>query len=105
MNSKTNIIPIVTLQGIVMFPNSLIHFDIYDEKSQKAIREAMNKDQLVFLAMSLNQDEKDSGDIGIISKVKYYINLPGDSIRVLVEGLSRGKIVRLLDSEEIIINE
>ena len=111
MNDKINIIPIVNLQGIVMFPNSLIHFDIHDEKSQKAIKSAMNKDQLVFLTMSDKLDEEDSGvsgndgDIGIISKVKYYINLPSDSIRVLVEGISRGKIVRLLDGEEIIISE
>ncbi|NMB42960.1 MAG: endopeptidase La [Clostridiales bacterium] len=111
MNDKINIIPIVNLQGIVMFPNSLIHFDIHDEKSQKAIKSAMNKDQLVFLTMSDKLDEEESGvsgndgDIGIISKVKYYINLPSDSIRVLVEGISRGKIVRLLDGEEIIISE
>lgn len=111
MNDKINIIPIVNLQGIVMFPNSLINFDIHDEKSQKAIKSAMNKDQLVFLTMSDKLDEEDSGvsgndgDIGIISKVKYYINLPSDSIRVLVEGISRGKIVRLLDGEEIIISE
>ncbi len=105
MNDKINIIPIVKLKGMVMFPNSLIHFDVNDEKSGEAIKAAMNKDQLVFLSIPKDPAKEADASIGIISKVKHYINLPGDSIRVLVEGLSRGKIVRLLNNEVVIIDE
>lgn len=92
MIKGTNILPMVTLQGIVMFPGTLIHFDVNDEKSKKAIKAAMNKEQLVFLSME--GDNK----IGVISKIKHYIKLPNDSLRVLIEGISRAE---LLSSNEI----
>lgn len=92
MIKGTNILPMVTLQGIVMFPGTLIRFDVNDEKSKKAIKAAMNKEQLVFLSME--GDNK----IGVISKIKHYIKLPNDSLRVLIEGISRAE---LLSSNEI----
>ena len=99
--NKENIMPIVTLQGIIVFPGSLIHFDVFDEKSQEAIKLAMNNDQLIFLSMLGEQEgHDDNSDIGVVSKVKYYINLPNDSIRILVEGVSRGKLLRFVNNED-----
>ncbi len=97
MIKETKILPMLTLQGIVMFPGTLIHFDVNDEKSKKAIKAAMNKEQLVFLSLlrQSNKDGSDEGDnkIGVISKIKHYIKLPNDTLRVLVEGISRAELL------------
>lgn len=98
MRDEINLIPIINLHEIVLFPGSLINLDIADEKSQNAIRAAMNKDQYVFFSISDDQDE-DNDYVGIVSKVKHYIKLPGDTIRVLVEGLSRAKLIRAMDKK------
>ena len=103
MDEKRDI-PIVNLHGIVVFPGSLIHFDVFDEQSQKAIKEAMNKEQLIFVSMLEEQDKEKSNDIGTVSKVKYYINLPNDSIRVLVEGVNRGRLLRVVDDNGVTVD-
>ncbi len=97
---KIKAIPIVTMEEIVVFPGSLIHFDVFDKNSQKAIKAAMNDDQLIFLSLPLEEQgpQKDNNYVGVVSKVKYYINLANDNIRVLVEGLSRAKLVRVIDN-------
>lgn len=99
--------PIVNFQGLVMFPGTLVHFDIVDEKSQKAIKAAMNKEQLVFL--SLSKTSKEDGfsnnnkiNIGVISKVKHYIKMPNDTLRVLIEGVERAKLLKIHSLEDSI---
>lgn len=99
MIKETNILPIVALQGIVMFPGTLFHFDVSDEKSKRAIKAAMNKDQLVFLSMlsRSNKDDfaEDDNKIGVVSKIKHYIKLPNDTLRVLIEGISRAELLNV----------
>ena len=102
MDEKRDI-PIVNLHGIVVFPGSLIHFDVFDEQSQNAIKAAMNKEQLIFVSMVEEQGQEKSNYIGTVSKVKYYISLPNDTIRVLVEGVDRGRLLRIVDSDGAIV--
>ncbi len=102
MDEKRDV-PIVNLHGIVVFPGSLIHFDVFDEQSQNAIKAAMNKEQLIFVSMVEEQGQEKSNYIGTVSKVKYYISLPNDTIRVLVEGVDRGRLLRIVDSDGAIV--
>ncbi|MDR1816203.1 MAG: endopeptidase La [Clostridiales Family XIII bacterium] len=90
--------PVIPLRGITAFPNMVFHFDVGREKSVNALEKAMIGGQSVFLVSQRNADTElptpeDYYSIGTIAKIKQMLKLPGDSIRVLVEGQSRGEIV------------
>ncbi|WP_430884925.1 endopeptidase La [Fusibacter sp. JL216-2] len=96
--------PLIPLRGLSIFPYMVLHFDVGRDRSIKALEEAMIKDQKIFLTtqMDIDVDLPEEGDfyeIGTICKIKQMLKLPGDAIRVLVEGLSRAKIAEVLHDE------
>ena len=96
-------LPLIPLRGLAIFPYMILNFDIGREKSLKALDQAMLEDELVFLTSQIEAevDEPTTDDfyhVGTICKVKQVIKLPGDTVRVLVEGVSRGK-VKEIDEE------
>lgn len=103
ISTKKMILPLLPLRGLVVFPYMIMHFDVGRIKSIKAIEAAMLTEQVVFLAAQkdVKTDEPDAGDIhsfGTVSRVKQLMKLQNGSIRVLVEGVARGKIVRIQDN-------
>ncbi len=96
--------PLIPLRGLSVFPYMVLHFDVGREKSVKALEEAMINDQKIFLTTQIDIDvdlptAEDFYKIGTICKIKQMLKLPGDTIRVLVEGLSRGRVETLIDEE------
>ena len=93
--------PMIPLRGITVFPNMVLHFDIGREKSINALEKAMILNQHIFLSSQMDENldlptPEDFYKVGVIGKIKQMLKLPGDSIRVLVEGLSRGVIEEVL---------
>lgn len=91
----------IALRGLSVFPNMVIHFDIGREKSIKALEKAMIMNQQVFLVSQKDENTdlptaEDLYEIGTVAKIKQMLKLPGDSIRVLVEGVTRGKIKEMI---------
>lgn len=91
------IMPLIALRGLTVFPNMVIHFDIGREKSILALERAMTLNQSVLLCTQKDADIElpttdDFYQIGTIVKVKQMLKLPGNSIRVLVDGQSRAKV-------------
>ena len=96
--------PILALRGLTVFPDQTVHFDIGRPKSIKALETAMKGNQTLFLVPQKNiveDDPKLSGlyPIGTVVKVKQVLKNQGDTLRALVTGLCRGKIVEL-DQED-----
>ncbi|MBR0457209.1 MAG: endopeptidase La [Firmicutes bacterium] len=94
-------LPMIPLRGLSVFPNMVLHFDIGREKSINALEKAMVNNQYIFLASQKDENTDlptpdDFYHIGTIGKIKQMLKLPGDSIRVLVEGLHRGEIEEVL---------
>lgn len=94
-------LPMIPLRGLSVFPNMVLHFDIGREKSINALEKAMVNNQYIFLASQKDENTdlptpEDFYHIGTIGKIKQMLKLPGDSIRVLVEGLCRGEIDEVL---------
>ena len=92
-------LPVLPLRGLLVFPYMLIHLDVGRTKSINAIEEAMIQDKEIFLATQKEAatDEPNEEDIylvGTIAEIKQILKLPGGTIRVLVEGLSRAKILK-----------
>ena len=97
-------LPLLPLRGLSIFPYMLLHFDVGREKSIKALEEAMINDQLIFLVTQKDPNtdlptEEDFYNVGTVSKIKQLLKLPGDTIRVLVEGISRAEIKSIISEE------
>lgn len=101
-NKRT--LPLIPLRGLTIFPNMVLHFDVGREKSIQAVDTAMLSDEEIFLAMQRdieldNPTESDISKIGTVCKIKQIIKMPGDTIRVLVEGKYRAKIEEYIENE------
>lgn len=94
-------LPVIPLRGLAVFPNMVLHFDIGREKSINALEKAMVNNQYIFLTSQIDENTDlptpdDFYHIGTIGRIKQMLKLPGDSIRVLVEGICRGRIDEVL---------
>jgi len=92
-----DVMPMIPLRGLSIFPYMVLHFDIGREKSISALEKAMMMNQTVFLSAQVAAEtdlptRDDFYQVGTIAKIKQMLRLPGDTIRVLVEGVSRGRI-------------
>ena len=91
-------LPVLPLRGLVVFPKSLIHFDVGRKKSITAINKAMKADQLVFLTSqkdaAINEpDIFDVYDTGVIAKVVQVLKQPENTTRIVIEGQCRATII------------
>jgi ATP-dependent Lon protease len=92
------ITPVMALRGIAVYPNMIYSFDVGREKSIRALDEAMNGDQKIILLMQRDVvvDEPGPDDLfetGILVHVRQVLRMPGDLVRILVEGLTRIRIM------------
>lgn len=102
--SKERELPLLPLRGILVFPYMVIHLDVGRERSMAAIEQAMMDERLILLSAQ-KETEIDSPDpddihtIGTLAEIKQLLKLPGGTMRVLVEGKSRGKILEFITDE------
>lgn len=92
--SKTIRIPLMPLRGLMIFPHMVLHFDVGRPRSIAALEAAMLEGQQIFLSAQKdgeveNPTAEDICRVGTIALIKQVLNLPGDSLRVLVEGRQR----------------
>ncbi len=106
INEANNIqMPLIPLRGLSVFPYMVLHFDIGRKRSIRALEQAMLKDQLIFLTTQIDMEQDlpskmDFYQFGTVCKIKQMLKLPGDAIRVLVEGLYRGRVEKVEDEPE-----
>ena len=98
--NMTVAMPALALRGLTVFPNMLLHFDVGREASIKALDECMSSGRPIFLVaqrdMAVEQPAlKDLYSVGTISSVKQILRLPGNNVRVMVEGSGRGRLLSL----------
>ena len=98
-------LPLIALRGLVVFPGKLVHFDVGRKRSVQALNDAMDHyDQTVFLVAQTNveDEEPDRGSLytmGVIARIRQVLKLPGDNLRILVEGVHRARLVDILQEE------
>ena len=95
------VMPLIPLRGLTVYPNMVINFDVGREKSILALERAMMMNQTVFLTAQKDVDTdlptpKDFFHVGTVAKVKQMLKMPGDNIRVLVDGQYRAKIQKIV---------
>ena len=93
-------IPAVALRGLVIMPGMIIHFDLSREKSIRAVEQAMVDKQMLFVVTQKDENveepcREDLYDIGTIAKLKQMSKLPNGIVRVLVEGVKKGRLFEI----------
>ena len=106
MNTLTTM-PCIPLRGLLIFPNTVLHFDVGREKSIKALEAAMASDKLLFVASQKDENiliptEDDYYRVGTVVKIKQMLKIQGDTVRVLVEGLYRAAINEVVSEDPYI---
>ena len=110
MTEIRKIMPIVALRGMTILPDTLIHFDINRKITINAVETAMEQDQQVLLLMQKDPNVEDPKlddlySVGTIAEIKQLIKLPGDIIRVMVQGLERAEVCELYTDQPYLYGE
>lgn len=101
----SEVLPVLPLRGLVAFPEMLIHFDVGRLISMKALEQSMRDNQRLFLTAQrdIRTDAPTTDDlfvVGTVCTVKQILRLPGDNIRVLVEGSYRAGVEEFSKEED-----
>lgn len=99
-------LPLLPLRDIIVFPHMVVPLFVGRQKSIKALEEAMVNKKLVFLATQKDAKindpvEEDIYQVGTVGNVVQLLRLPDGTVKVLVEGKKRGKIVRHLNQTDL----
>ena len=99
------VLPLLPLRDIVVFPHMVAPLFVGRSKSVSALADAMNNDKRVFLATQTkanidNPTKRDISAIGTIASVLQLLRLPDGTVKALVEGKSRAKVVRFVKNKE-----
>jgi ATP-dependent Lon protease len=102
--------PVLPLRDIVVFPNMVVPLFVGRDKSVAALEQAMNAGKEIFLVAQLDPAEDDPGrddvfDIGVIATVMQLLKLPDGTVRVLVEGKERARLVDLSNAGDKLVAE
>ena len=97
-------LPLVPLRDLVLFPHMISPVFVGRNQSIKALSQAMGKDKKIFLATQNSPDIAkpkitDIYTIGTEARITQLLRLPDGTVKALMEGFARGKIVKLLDKD------
>ncbi|NFG63308.1 MULTISPECIES: endopeptidase La [unclassified Clostridium] len=104
MTQNLYTLPLIPLRGLTIFPNIVAHFDVGRKRSVAAVEEAMLNNEEIFLVTQKDPEIEDPEradiyDIGTLCKIKQILKMSDNTIRVLVEGVKRGKIVEYVAND------
>ncbi len=105
IDDQLSVMPVLPLRDVVVYPHMVIPLFVGREKSIKALEAAMEGDKQILLVAqkSAAQDEPDVDDIyrmGTVSSILQLLKLPDGTVKVLVEGVERAKIVHFMGAQE-----
>ena len=102
---ETRAYPVLPLRDIVVFPHMIVPLFVGGEKSIKALEEVMRSDTFIMLATQKNASDDDPAtdsiyEVGTLASVLQLLKLPDGTVKVLVEGAARAKVLRYSDRVE-----
>src|SRR5262245_35536155 len=102
---ETRAYPMLPLRDIVVFPHMIVPLFVGRKKSILALEKAMRSDTFILLATQKNASDDEPTteavyEIGTLASVLQLLKLPDGSIKVLVEGVQRAKVVKYTDRTE-----
>ena len=96
---ETRTYPVLPLRDIVVFPHNIVPLFVGREKSIRALEEVMRTDNYILLATQKNASDDDPStdsiyEVGTLASVLQLLKLPDGTVKVLVEGAQRAKVVK-----------
>ena len=106
-NENKNIFYTVAMRGLVAFPKMVMHFDVARDKSVESIEKALKEDGRLFLVTQHetyvdNPKATDLYKVGVVAEIKQVLKLPDNIMKVLVEGVYKANLVRLIDDGRVL---
>ena len=103
--SESKTLPVLPLRDIVVFPHMIVPLFVGREKSVRALDEIMKGDKQILLATQKNSVDDDPASdaiypVGVLATVLQLLKLPDGTVKVLVEGKSRARLVKFTDRTE-----
>ncbi|MDR6291294.1 ATP-dependent Lon protease [Inquilinus ginsengisoli] len=103
--NKDTLYPVLPLRDIVVFPHMIVPLFVGREKSVRALEDVMKEDKQILLVTQRNASQDDPNpeeifDVGTIGTVLQLLKLPDGTVKVLVEGVRRARILRYADNAE-----
>jgi len=104
----TQSFPLLPLRDIVVFPHMIVPLFVGRDRSVAALEAAMETDKEIFLVAQLDPGEDDPQrddlyDVGVIATVLQLLKLPDGTVRVLVEGKERAKLLALAAEDKAVM--
>ncbi len=105
VSEQLRTIPVLPLRDVVVYPHMVIPLFVGRDKSINALEAAMEEDKEILLVAQRSASEDDPGEediyrIGTLSTILQLLKLPDGTVKVLVEGVERAKIVNFIEQEE-----
>ncbi len=102
---ETRAYPVLPLRDIVVFPHMIVPLFVGREKSIKALEEVMRSDTYILLATQKNASDDDPAtdaifETGTLASVLQLLKLPDSTVKVLVEGVERAKVLKYTDRSD-----
>ncbi len=106
LETHTDTMPLLALRGLVIFPGNPIHFDVGRPKSIAALGEAMQHDQTIFLVSQRDAEVEEPAQrhlytVGVVAKVRQVLRSGGDTLRIMVEGQYRARLVTVFEENGV----
>lgn len=103
--SKQLVMPVLPLRDVVVFPFMVIPLFVGRDKSIRCLESAMEMDKKVFLVTQKDASRDDPAvdelyQTGTIANILQLLKLPDGTIKVLVEGVERGRLLELIEPEQ-----
>jgi ATP-dependent Lon protease len=100
-------LPVLPLRDIVVFPHMIVPLFVGREKSIKALEEVMREDKRILLVAQKNPADDDPApeaiyNVGTVAQVLQLLRLPDGTVKVLVEGVERARILDYLPRPEFL---
>ena len=107
---NNKILPLIVTKGLVVFPDMVLNFDVSNPKSIEALKTASLTDKRIFLVSQKNHETSqvtinDVFEVGVIAEVSQILRTPDKITRVLVRGISRGKVVSISEFDRYNVAE
>src|SRR6266478_6342764 len=103
-------VPLLPLRDIIVFPHMVVPLFVGRQKSIRALEEAMNKQKFILLAAQKDAKTNDPAEddiyrVGTLGTVVQLLRLPDGTVKVLVEGKKRARVMRYLSNAEYFLVE
>ena len=104
--STEKCLPVIALRGLVIYPQTVVHFDAGRERSVAALNRAMETGRVLFVVAQKNAMKEEPAledlyTVGTVVEIKQIMPMPDGVFRLMVEGISRAALVGIYDMDGV----